>query len=604
MMKREISAFIFCFVFGFSAFAKDNASSDDDLLKTEQRLKQLIKAAAEQDLVNVKNDKHKGKKQADKSKIENCTKEGIFAFPDNARINSYEELLKLKSSLIKMDTKSKALTIDTVIAKTLAWGYLGLGFADEAILMAEQLPSNDKQAVKLIGNILLDNISNEQTTILDQNLDCQKRIKFWSVLSKKIPLPKSDDETQNFVRNLKTLPSPLRIMLAIDIGLFAYETGNVDFARDIHTSLVKWEDEQGLAKIDGFVVFASLLELKNKKIKDKQKTLKKLGNLAKKQGPYQAEALSALLQYEPDNSGKSLGTSVNITKTGQLYPGFEQDLEGVTRSWSGHTKGKLALAQQVNLLAKNDKLAEAIALTKASFETSSVFFHQSAKIISNQMKLDLYAIDKIKQLRALDLFLVERQFFSQLKNIYELKKAAIYASIILSMPDLAEKIIPKSKWKKLDDDLLVNLALQYQNYLARKNKNRNFVDKEMREIFPNHILAGKKFAQARIANALNKKDYKSALTIKNKYKDKDIKNTFTKQAWQNGFWGLVANADLPKNEKMLAGLLASSPAVLSKAYKYNNIAQIEYLQNYLQKEVQVFQTYIDNETADKEIKGG
>ncbi len=589
------------------SLASDVANKETDheksLQRTQLRLNALIKAAARQNLLDI-NIEPSANSPTPKTLPETpnptkhpiaCIATNVFSFLPKTRIGKYEDLLLLKAGMITGPDQ-----IDTGKAKTLALAYIGLGFAEEALITADTLEGPSKLAISIMAKTLMGNTSKDDTAFMQAQAECYDGANIWVHVMRDnyTPMPNSqtgpltgpptDYQVDQLVKQIEVLPENLRNTLGQRLGIRAAQNGDLKTAQALYRALREAEPEH--AEIEQVVLNTDLQFLEALlavNSSDAQKTsagIKNIKSFAKTPGPYQAHALQALSLHSP--------------KGENLYPGFLQDLDAAAQTYSAHPLGKQAQAQKMELLAKNHAFKSAIELVKTSFEVGDKYFEDSVVVIGGYVQSGLTGDDKNKKIWALEILISEKGFFSHLNDGKLLKQAGIYACAQLGMPELAGKIMPISKWKNLDAKTLKLLAISFTPNL----KNRDIIAD-----FPKYVFEQPELKAREIERAFAGKNPDKAIAIQVKLPENSlIQTAFIKNAWNEGYWSLAntgikkqrhsnptAKKELPKIKQELAATLSAvSPLLLTsgRSYALNDLAA---LQSHLNNELSLFQAFLN-----------
>jgi hypothetical protein len=560
------------------------------LQRTEQRLKALIEAAANQDLIHVaqKSDKpdltsstHVKSTAVKRSKI--CIAQDVFGIPTVARANTYEDLLMLKRDIVIGPDQ-----LDTAKAQTLAQAYLGLGFGEEALVMAASLHDPERTAISIMAKILMGIADEDDAAFMKTQAECfDAKTNVWHVVMQDIYTPLSAAGIDSVIKQISALPKRLQNILGQHLGIKAVRTNDIKTAKAVYNILLealpKQPDTHQVILSTDLHFFRALLALKSEPDLANTSHVRTLKIFAKKEGPYQAYALQALSDFFP--------------KGDILYPGYIQDLDATVHTYSAHPIGKQALAQKITYLAKNFVFHEAINLTKRNFTVGDTYFEKSIDIIGKDLLSALTGTDANEQIRALDALINEGGFFAYMKDNNALKQAGLRVSAQLELPTLAAKIMPMDTWKNLNVDTVNILALSYSS-----DKNNQAV----LAYFPQFVFEQAAFKAQEIDRAFVNRNLEKANDILQKSPDNTtIENAFITSSWNNNYWSVASRGleemlrtkpredgnPLFVKQQLAATLGATSPLLFASSSRYG-MKELEMLQGQLDKELRIFRTYI------------
>ncbi|MCF6220330.1 MAG: hypothetical protein L3J65_04380 [Robiginitomaculum sp.] len=539
----------------------------ENLSQTEQRLKDLINAAAKQNLLEVKRSKPGAPttRQVVSQKLASkpdaattCGTENLFMFPDKTRVETYAELLLLKSAMVTGPDQ-----IDTEKAQTLALAYLGLGFADEAINIAGYLALEKQAAITAMAHIIDGKTSANPRSILAKNIDCFEAARLWYNLVQENYTPLS---TTN-LNHLKNLPDKLNAILTLQLALKAVKNDDIRTAKTLFAELqsATQKHDNYDAEIsdylqdDAYQFLAALLAMQNEN--SRRAGVRQLQALASRESAYQAQALQALAESR------------------NLYPEYLQDLESVTQTYSEQPTGKQAQAQKINYLASQHQFSNAISITQDNFEPGSEYFTQSVIVISQHIQSSLLTDDVNLKLGALDALLSFAGFFAHLANKKPLQHAGVNACVSLGLPKLIPEILPPAQWHELNDTALIFLSLQ------TSGRNLNI---------PKRIYATPALVARDIHTAFVRKNPKKARALRGStLKSEPVHSAYAQAAWNNGYWSLAREDSLQTSGalKLAASLSVLSPTLINNL-KPGGLSDLTSLQSYLDGDLKIIRSYL------------
>ncbi len=550
-----------------------NTPRSSKLSDTEQRLEKLIKAAAAQNLVGVRRQRPDTRtaeqppaRPVKTVNPQKCPTKNLYSFPQESHIKNYEDILALKKQMFTEPEK-----VDPHISRILTQAYLGIGFGEEAMDIATHLNSAEQAMATAMVNVLRSTHTNAHKKTLKENASCSAAAKIWYKLASQNYEMFTDAD---FV-DLNKLPQQLGLTMGLRFALKAIQNNDLKSAQLLYDHIQSnIENKDGYdpalspyLQNDSITLLDALLAVNNGNVNEHNRGIAILNSLAEREGLTRAQAIQAL------------------SKSDELYPEYEQDLDSVTQTFSQTPSGQRAKVQKINFLAKQHKLSNAISLTKDSFDPHSQYFDQSVRAISREMQIDLSSPNPNFQLAALDAFIAEGNFFAKLDDEKPLQIAGVKASLDLGLADFAPTILSTPYWKNLDDATLTHLALQHV-----KPKTYHF---------PKQIMESPSLRALNLRKALDNKNPKQALKILNENPNSvERQIAFKQAAWENGYWSL-AHAELDKNpntnivynQKLASTLSALSP-VLIKSHRPSKLADQQALQSHLESDLKIFRSYL------------
>lgn len=592
-----------------SQAAQKKINRSDSLQHTEQRLNALIKAAANQNLLNIQNENQNGTgiyeklgtfdkphQQSTGQDLGQKCGIDVFSFPEEVKIHAYKELQTLKNQALNGQGE-----IDPINMKALALAYLGLGFGEEAVLASATLESPEKAAILAMANTLMGTAKPEDIALIKAQASCGQSAQIWQDVLDETKAPRTDTQIKDMRDNLAALPDTLQNIIGSRLGLTALRTGDIKTAKALHKTLIKpalkrrgshqsikdtdlrffeavYAVKSADAKSDG--------EKKEADIEQKNAAMRTLKTFAQYDNPYRVQALQII--STPQKKGH------DEHQEGNLYPGYVQDLDAAAQTYGQHKMGKQALAQKVVYLAQTHALERAVDLAENSFEAGDAYFQDSVIVISGFVHADLKSADTNRQIWALEILMRKADFFAFLTDIEKLNQAGVSACAQLSLPKLAAQIMPMDAWHDLDGDTLTLLALSLGDDLQKQN---------IANVFPKHILQKPEFKALEIEQAFAQKNPSRAMKLlSGAAKNDSVLNAFVTQSWTAGYWSLVDNSlrtDTGKGQhalapaaKNLAASLSVNAPLLASPHKAYSIADLTSLQAYLENDLQVFQAYL------------
>ncbi len=583
----------------------------DSLQQTEARLNALIKAAARQELVNLNTPKKPAQALIQKpvqviAPPKTCKLEDMLLFPDKSKIGDYSKLQILKAGLfMSPDTRVEdpinperigldqiaPERIDVGKAKTLTSAYLGLGFGQEALNIADLLKQQDKLTAGIMARALIGTASKDDVVAMQAKVKCNPQAQIWLYLITEKYTALSDTQIQEYIVQTNQIPDALRKKLVQTLGIKAAQNGDLKTANALYQALVNedgdLEAENRVTRSVDLQFFAALLAINSEDAKIKSGGIKKIKIFAKSEGYYQAFALQALALHSP------LRKTVEET----YYPGYIQDLDASAQIYSAHAIGKQAQAQQIDILAQNQNYLAAIGLAKTSVAPDSTYFVETKNTISAHVTSDLLGADERSQISALEIILSEGRLFATLENLVSLQQAGIHASAKLGLPELAKEIMPQGQWKSLDAQTLELLAASFET---------NHAGQDITALFPKTVFAQPKFKAKQIKKAFRTKNpAKARAVLRTSPNNEALQNAYINYAWQNGYWSLAANGyrDIsreqpatknqlaPVKPRLAATLSMVSPLLLRSGRPYE-IQDLAALQSHLNTEIGLFKSYL------------
>lgn len=560
------------------AQSSSTETKQNDLSQTEQRLTDLIKAAAAQNLLEVRRSEP-GTPTARLAPIPSiepakpniaCSTEDVFTFPQKARAEYYEDILTLKNSMVTGPDQ-----VDTHKAQILAQAYLGLGFADEAINIAEHLAPAEQSAIKAMAHLVRGDMNDTHKKTLQINAACFDAAQIWQKLSQKSERLDYEVFTDADRAHLNALPAHLSEILGLQLAMQALGGKGIGTAQaiydDIKASAENHEnydpDLSPYLQNDAVGLLGALLALEKHDDRERRTGMGLLKSIAERDGPYRAQALQALVT------------------TGNLYPEYRQDLDSVSQTFSETPSGKQAQAQKINFLADEYKFANAVTVAKNNFMPESSYYAQSVIVISLKMQSALLGTDANHQLGALNTLITEDGFFAHLADAKPLRHAGVNACIDLGLSELAPQVLPVQFWNELDDSALIFLALQ-------STKPDNFRA-------PKHILKAQEFTTAELRTAFDKKNTRRAFAVLNAHpKSAALQTAFSQGAWDNGYWSLAQNSlrknpdgQSPNNLNLATTLSLISPTLIN-THRPDGLTDQLALQSYLEGDLKIIRTYL------------
>ena len=554
--------------------SSSKANKQDNLTQTEQRLTDLIKAAAAQNLLEVRRSEPGTPTtrltaippiDADQPNMM-CSSEDVFTFPPETHAEHYEDILALKSAMVTGPEQ-----IDTPKAQILAQSYLGLGFTDEAINIAEHLAPAEQSAITAMAHLVSGTMDGTHRKTLQLNAACFGAAQIWQKLAQ----PEYAVWTDTDRAYLNELPARLRAILGLQLAMKALQSRDMNTTQLIYDDITaNVENHAGYnpelspyLQNDAVGLLGALLALEKHGDHERRTGIARLKSIAERDGPYRAQALQALVN------------------TDHLYPEYKQDLDSVSQTFSETPSGKQAQAQKISLLADEYKFEHAVTAAKDSFVPESSYYAQSVIVISLKMQSALMGTNANHQLGALNTLLTEGDFFAHLSEAKPLRHAGVNACIKLGLTELAPEVLPVQYWGELDDSTLVILALQ-------SDKLDNFHA-------PKHIYKAPVFRAAELRTAFDDKNTRQAFAILNTHPNSTaLQTTFTQGAWDNGYWSLAQNS-LRKNSGGRSGNdlnLATTLSVISptliKTHRPSGLTDQLALQSYLEGDLKIIRTYL------------
>lgn len=609
--------------------AKGISTSDsrDDLKHTRQRLDALIKAASEQNLVNIKkanqgnaenNKKNAPLPNREKNAIaqtqqENCDA-SVFSFPQAAKINTYVQLETLKKRVVSFgDTLDNGEHIDTANFNKLAFAYLGLGFSEEAILASMALNGSQKHAIQAMANTLMDVADADDIHFIRLHADCDNSdnnaAQIWLDLVQAYDEPFTNQQIKAQQDNLAALPSTLQNIFGVRLGLKSLRAGDIEAANTLYATLIKRApvnaDTHDIIMSKDLQFFEAMRMAASESDDDisgqkKAQAIQTLKSFANTDNPYRVQALQMLTTQAQQSDN-------NQHMSGDIYPGFSQDLDAAAQTYSGHNKGQQVLAQKIAFLAQNQALEPAIALAKDSFEIESAYFQDSVIVISGYLHADLISKNTTVKLWALELLIREAAFFAHNNDIITLNRAGIAACAQLGLPKLAVQLMPMDKWQGLDVQTQILLALGLGQEAGKYNKS---------SIFQEQIYAQTTFRAGEIERAFARKDPSAAFEILRGTPNDDVlQKIFASAAWTAGYWSLVDNnmrhqskrihankgskaqSFLTPQARNLAAQLSINAPLLASQNEIYDLDDLTSLQSYLASDLDVFHKYLRSDAV-------
>lgn len=553
-------------------------AKQSNLNQTEQRLEDLIKAAAAQNLLEVRRSETDipAAQPTANTVIEkhqpniSCSTEDLFAFPQETRAENYNDILILKKAMTTGPEQ-----VDKHKAQMLAQAYLGLGFADEAINIAEHLQVAEQSAITAMAHLIRGTTNSTHRKTIKMNADCFGSAQIWQKLAQ----PNYEIFTDADFVYLRELPEQLGEILGLQLAMKAVQNKDLETAQMVYDGIQsQTEDRESYnpalspyMQSDGVSLLGALLALDKDNTKEnaynQSRGLSLLKSIAERDGPYRAQALQALVI------------------AGQLYPEYIQDLDSVTQTFSTTPSGQQAQAQKINFLAEKHQFTNAVTLTKDNFVLGSNYYAQSVIVISREMLLALRSTETNLQLGALNTLIAEADFFADLTDAGPLLYAGVKACTNLGLAEFAPKILPVHLWTELDDTTLTLLALH-------KVRPEHFR-------FPQHIFETHAFKALELRKAFDNKNPGKALTILNAYPNAaPLQTSFVQAAWDNGYWSLAQNG-LRKNTdgqvsnhlKLATTLSVMSPVLINENLS-DGLRDQQALQSYLDDDLKIIRSYL------------
>ena len=567
------------------------------LKHTQQRLHDLINAAVNQNLVDMRGDKHNRsravktvhrlKNRGERSVGIDCDADPFF-FPKEARIQDFTELQSLKNTVVN----GRGI-IDPVKIKMLAMAYLGLGFGEEALLASTVLKGQEKLAIEAMANTLIGTARPADINFTRAYISCNNNAQIWYDLLEENISPLTGVEIKDRDNELASLPYSLQQIFGLRLGLKALEAGDIPTAKAQYESLLKFapkqESAQPITLKSDLRFFEAMLIINDGNSAQIDAAIATLKFFAKKDNPHQVRALQMLATHRRlDNSDP---------RNSSIYPGYEQDLDAAVQTYSHHEMGQQVLAQKVIYLAETQALGRAVALAKNSFKEEGHYFQDSVIAISKFVHVGLNSNDANRQIWALDVLMRETEFFTNLETVDDLNQAGVAVCARLALPELAAHIIPKNKWHELDVETQTLLALSLVDDTYSKNIER---------IFSKEILSKTELKALAIERAFTQNNPNQAVKILNTApKNNDIKAVFINQSWLASYWSLVdknnyAKQILSTEERNLVAELSVNSALIARPNVGYDIANLNYLQVSIKKNLSVFQAYLRPDVTQKQ----
>ena len=562
--------------------ADEERTHKENLKRTEQRLNQLIKIAADQNLVHVSGPDTKQAQLPKSSPIpassKTCISNQLFSFPPETRLHTYEDVLALKNNMVTGPD-----TIDLGKARTLALAYLGFGFGQEAFAATAPLESQEKLVISAMAKTLLGRAEARDIELLNAQSGCSEGAKTWLHLAGNDDVPLSGYD----IKYIESLPGALKNIAGQKLGTRAVQNRDLKTAQSLYKILLaaapKNADTNEPILGHGLVFFRALLALEDEDEHNRAAAMQTLKLYAKNDSPYQAAALQALSPF--------------MARGEETYPGYIQDLESAAQTYGDAPQGKQANAQKINYFAQNQSFRQAIDLTWGHYELGDAYFVDSVIVISRHLQADLLGHNQRQQITALNILISDAEFFSHLQDDKTLKQAGIYACAQLGLPELAGQVSPREQWKNLNAETMNALALSY-GYELKTQKNAAY--------FPQYVFEQAEFKVGEIKQALAQKNPKRAFAIKMEFPNNDvIQGVFVTSSWKNGYWSLVANnisepskaspgvgGELSLVEKKLAATLSVATPILIASNRPYGLDDLTALQRHLENELGVFQSYL------------